>query len=45
MKTVTEKLKKSLISKLDDIMEVKDEANNKAKKEKEFDNDDIDFDF
>ena len=44
MKTVTENLKKSLISELDDVIEPKDEENNKDKK-KEFVKDDVDFDF
>lgn len=45
LKTVTENLKKSLISELDDVMKAKEEKDNKVEKENEFDNDDVDFDF
>ena len=45
LKTFTENLKKSLILEFDDVMKTKEEANNKVKKEKEFDKDDVDFYF
>ncbi len=45
LKTFTENLKKSLISEFDVCMKAKEETNNKVKKEKEFDKDDVDFYF
>lgn len=45
LKDITEDLKNHLISELDGLMNEKKEADNKAKKENEFDNEDIDFAF
>ena len=45
LKDITEDLKNHLISELDGLMNEKKEADNKAKKENEFDKEDIDFAF
>ena len=45
LKNITENLKKNLISELDKVMKAKNEANNEAKKNNEFVNEDIDFAF
>ena len=45
LKTFTENLKKSLISEFEVFMKAKEETNNKVKKEKEFDKDDVDLYF
>ena len=45
LKDITEDLKNHLITELDGLMNKKEEADNKAQKENEFDNEDIDFVF
>ena len=45
LKDITENLKNNLISELDGLINEQKEIENKAKKENEFDNEDIDFAF